>query len=221
MPANSLFQHLIQNNIVGSQGSTNFNLNNVSLTMKDKSSVGNLIQEWLGEYMRINAIHYRVKPNTQEFPDYLLDKNNSNINNLLEIKAFTKSPNFDIANFKSYARSLRGHAYRLDAKYLIFKYSLSNNIITIDNIWLKNVWEICSNSERSDIKIQWKESSPVNIRPATWYSKRAKYKPFNSRLDFVIALNKVIGTAGVDQSIQKDWLKVVKDNYKTTTGNNL
>lgn len=221
MPADDLYQQLIQSNIVGSQGSTTFNLNGVSLSIRDKSSVGNLIQEWLGEYMSINAIHNRIKLNTQEFPDYLLDPNDSDTENLLEIKVFTKSPNFDVANFTAYARSLREHAYRLDAKYLIFKYTQVGDAISIDNIWLKNVWEICSGSERSDIKIQWKQGVPVNIRPTIWYSKRTNYRPFNSRLEFVTALNRVIGTAGVDQSIQRNWLRVVQENYRDTTGNNL
>lgn len=218
MPANALYQTLVKENIIGSQGLIQFSLNNISVDIKDVSVVGNILQEWLGYFMQDKNIYYREKINTQEFPDFLLDPHDNNMQNLLEVKAFTGSPNFDVANFSAYARSLREHAYRLDAKYLIFKYSPSDQGIIIDNIWLKNVWEICSPSARSPIKIQWKQGVPFNIRPATWHSERATYKPFKTKQDFLKSLSLVIGMAGIDQSIQNNWLKVVSDNYFHHTG---
>ena len=139
--------------------------------------------------------------------------------NLLEVKAFTRSPNFDVANFSAYARSLRTHAYRLDAKYLIFKYTPTATGVVIDNVWLKNVWEICSDSKRSPVKIQWKQGDPVNIRPATWYSAKSKFTPFETRKEFVDSLSQVIGMARIDQNIQRNWHNVVSENYTATTGN--
>jgi len=221
MSAHKLYQHLLDNNVIGSKGITSFTLKGISIQVKDVSIVGNILQEWLSHYMTKHDIHYRTKLNTQEFPDYLLDQHNSNTENLLEVKAFIKSPNFDVANFNAYARSLREHAYRLDAKYLIFQYEIlkdQETAISIKNIWLRNVWEICGPSERADLKIQWKQSVPFNIRPVTWFSNRAKYQPFTTKLEFLEALAKVIGMAGVDQSVQKDWLKKVKQNYQETTG---
>jgi len=174
--------------------------------------------------MNDNNLYYRIKDNTQEFPDFLLDENDSNTENLLEVKAFINSPNFDVANFTAYARSLRTHAYRLDAKYLIFEYGLSpenNGAIFIKNIWLKNVWEICCSSDRSPVKLQWKQGDPVNIRPATWYSNRAKFQPFENKLEFVEALYQVIRMSRLDQNIQNDWLNTVKTNYQETTNSSL
>jgi len=221
MPANTLYQTLVKENIIGSQGCIKFTLNDIGVDIQDVSVVGNILQEWLGHFMQDKNIYYREKSNTQEFPDFLLDPDNSNTHNFLEVKAFTGSPNFDVANFSAYARSLRENAFRLDAKYLIFKYSPSEKGIIIDNIWLKNVWEICSPSARSPIKIQWKQGVPFNIRPATWHSQRAKYKPFESRKEFIESLSHVIGMAGIDQSIQKNWLKVVSENYQFHTGQEL
>ena len=224
MPANNLYNHLIKNNIIGSEGITTFTLKGIQIKVQDVSVVGNIIQEWLGYYMDDNTLYYRIKDNTQEFPDFLLDENNSNTENLLEVKAFIKSPNFDVANFTAYARSLRTHAYRLDAKYLIFEYGISpknNGAIFIKNIWLKNVWEICCGSDRSPVKLQWKQGDPVNIRPATWYSNRAKFQPFQNKLEFVEALYQVIRMSRLDQNIQNDWLNTVKRNYQETTNNPL
>ena len=218
MNANYLFDSLKKDNVIGSEGITIFRLSGIDVNIKDVSIVGNVLQEWLMHYMKKNGIYFRIKDNTQEFPDYLLSE--SSKQDLLEVKAFTKSPNFDIANFAAYARSLREDAYRLDAKYLILKYSkpsTETQSIVIDNIWLKNVWEIAGASERSPIKIQWKQGTPVNIRPCVWYGKPT-YPPFTSRLEFVEALSKVVGMAQLDTSIAKNWLNVVKDNYYQHTG---
>jgi type II restriction enzyme len=162
-------------------------------------------------------ISFRVKDNTQEFPDFLMD-DKSDRHDLLEIKCFKNSPNFDVANFDAYCRSLREAAYRLDANYLIFKYENSDDgVLVIKNIWLKKVWQICSKSARSAIKIQWKQSVPVNIRPATWYSTTTKNQVFETRADFIAALNKVVNT-NAPPDIQNKWQNTVENNYKQQIG---
>lgn len=219
MPIQTLYQKLLDEKIVGSEGQTMFSMQGIEIQVQDISIVGNIIQEWLEHFMLNHSISYRKKSNSQEFPDFMLGSDDRF--DLLEVKSFTGSPNFDIANFQAYARSLRENAYRLDAKYLLFRYSKCGEGIIIDNIWLKNVWEICSKSDRSEVKIQWKQGTPVNIRLSTWYSSKTKYPSFTSRVEFVTALSKVIGMAGIDQSIQKNWLKAVKENYFNTTGKEL
>lgn len=224
MSANYLYEHLLNSSIIGSEGFTTFALKGIQIQVRDVSIIGNIIQEWLSHYMDNHNIYYRTKNNSQEFPDFLLNKNNSDTKDLLEVKAFTKSPNFDVANFTAYARSLRTHAYRLDAKYLIFEYAPSpknNGSIIIKNIWLKNVWEICCGSDRSPIKLQWKQGNPENIRPATWYSERVNFHPFKNKLAFVEVLYQVIRMSRLDQSIQHDWLNTVKNNYQETTNQSL
>ena len=103
--------------------------------------------------MKTNSVYYRLVDNTQEFPDFFLDEQKNDVN-LLEVKCFTKSANFDIANFMSYCTSVMQNPHRLNADYLIFEYLADQNGITIKNIWLKKVWEICSSSDRSAVKIQ-------------------------------------------------------------------
>jgi hypothetical protein len=215
-----LFEKLKSANIIGAYGETNFELHGLKTKVRDSSVVGNVIQEWLKLFMDQNNIQYRMKKNTQEFADFLMNKTNDTTD-LLEVKCFKKSPNFDVANFQAYCRSLLTHAYRLDSDYLIIEYQEINDGIEIKNIWLKKVWEICCGSERSPVKIQWKQNQAVNIRPATWYAKKTKYPLFTTRLEFVSALKKVVDTSSVVGDVQKNWLQNIKEKYHSQTGNDL
>ncbi|MEM7071522.1 MAG: NgoBV family restriction endonuclease [Pseudomonadota bacterium] len=217
MTAIDIYNKLMQTGIISATGQIVFDMLNIQTIVKDSSIVGNVIQDWLRSFLNDQSIKYRLKSNTQEFPDFLLHPERDDID-LLEVKCFKNSPNFDIANFQAYARSLLNNPYRLDTKYLIFKYIDLHGGIIIQQIWLKNVWEICCNSERSPLKIQWKQGVPVNIRPAVWYSKKSEFKPFNTRQDFVIAIKKVLDTSSVSAGIQKDWFKKVSEKYKEQTG---
>lgn len=220
MTAKRVYNKLLQTGIINATGEITFEMHNIKTIIKDSSVVGNVMQDWLTHFLDFHKISYRLKKNTQEFPDFLMHKNRDDID-LLEVKCFKKSPNFDVANFQSYARSLLDNPYRLDADYLIFEYIDLHGGIAIKQIWLKKAWELCSGSERSPLKIQWKQGVPVNIRPATWYSNKAKYKPFQSRLEFVTAIKKVLDTSSVSAGLQKDWITKVSKKYKIQTGNEL
>lgn len=220
MTAQNVYDKLMQTGIISATGEITFEMQNIKTIVRDSSVVGNVMQDWLKSFLDAHQINYRLKPNTQEFPDFLMHPIRDDIE-LLEVKCFKKSPNFDVANFQAYARSLLDNPYRLDASYLIFEYTDLHGGIAIKRIWLKKVWEICCDSERSPLKIQWKQGVPVNIRPATWYAKKPKYQIFNSRKDFVTAVKKVLDTSSVSAGLQKDWFKKVADKYKLQTGNEL
>lgn len=219
MGANTLYQSLIQSGVVGSLGQTIFTLTDISTIVSEVSVIGYVIQDWLKDYMRQNNIHYRSSSNSQDFPDFYMHLT-EDTTDLLEVKCFTNSPNFDIANYDSYVRSLITDAYRLDANYLIFKYSVKNQGIIVDSIWLKKVWEICSPSNRTPVKLQIKQSVVYNIRPAVWYSNKTKFKPFLTRRDFVTALASVVNLKS-PPNIQKNWFSNVEKNYLFHTGNTL
>lgn len=220
MSAKRLYDELIAEGIIGAVGETHFKLHGLSTLVRDSSIVGNVIQEWLKEFMTKKGIKYRNKPNTQEFPDFLMHETD-NHTDLLEVKCFKKSPNFDVANFLAYCQSLTVNPYRLDADYLIFEYTENQTGIVIKRIWLKKVWEICCGSERADVKIQWKKNVHVNIRPATWYANRTYYPVFNTRLDFVKAIKKVLDTSASAGALQAGWITTVKNVYKKQTGQEL
>jgi hypothetical protein len=216
MSAKILFETLQQANLVGASGAIYCELLNIKTPIRDNSVVGNIIQEWLQSFMKKHNILFRIPDNSQEFPDFYMHSTEDN-KDLLEVKCFTKNPNFDVANFVAYCTSIRDNPYRLDADYLIFEYQPQNNSFSIKNVWLKKVWEICTNAERSAIKLQIKNGQIYNIRPATWYGKNVKFQPFKSRLEFVEALKKVLDTHSSADSLRKNWLDVVKKNYKLQT----
>jgi NgoBV restriction endonuclease len=220
MSAQKLYTALLASHLIGAKGEIYFELNNIKTRIQDSSVVGNIIQEWLQAFMRQAAIDYRKPDNSQEFPDFFLN-NMSDKQGLLEVKCFKDNPNFDVANFSAYCRSLSHSPYRLDADYLLIKYSEQEDGLRIDNIWLKKVWEITSASERSAIKIQWKQNVAFNIRPATWYGTRAKYTPFKTRKDFVVALKTVLDTSQIGGDWRKNWFKTVSETYKQQTGEEL
>lgn len=220
-PVEKLFQTLLSKNIVGSCGIVFFEMQGNKYQINDNSIVGNVIQSWLKSFMKMNNINYRTVDNTQEFPDFFLDKKRDDTN-LLEIKCFTGSANFDIANFLAYCRSISEKPYRLNADYLIFEYSASDDGITINNIWLKKVWEICGASERSAVKIQWKQGQPYNIRPANWYGKgKIQYPPFTSRLEFIKALQTVLNTHQSADNLRKNFVNNIATLFKNQTNEDL
>ena len=190
-PAKRLFEALLNKDVIGACGKVFFEIQGHKYQIIDNSIVGNVMNAWLKSFMNDNGIHYRMPNNTQEFPDFFLHNDRDDID-LLEVKCFTKSANFDVANFLSYSNSLIEKSYRLNSDYIIFEYTQSTDCIVINNVWLKKVWEICGASDRADLKLQIKRGQIYNIRPANWYGKgKIRHMPFASRLDFVNAIQKV------------------------------
>jgi type II restriction enzyme len=109
---------------------------------------------------------------------------------LLEVKTFddNANPAFDLANFDAYCLSVSQMPFRADADYLIFSYKLNNGVLSIKQIWLKKIWEITRPSQEWALNVQNKKGIIYNIRPATWYSERARFSTFNSKQEFIEAL---------------------------------
>ncbi|MGL6338975.1 MAG: NgoBV family restriction endonuclease [Waterburya sp.] len=213
---------LINNSVTESVGNIEFNFLNVSVNIQEKSAIGDLFQEWFAKWLKVQGISYRITSNTQEFPDFLLDSA-SNHKNLLEVKTFdySRSANFDVANFEAYCRSIRTKAYRLDADYLIFAYLLVDGQFKIEKLWLKKIWQITGNSDKYPVKCQIKQEVIYNIRPVSWYSQKAKFQPFNNRLEFVTALHQTLIQYSKTQMASNDWLNTVCQNYLSHTGQRL
>ena len=133
--ANELYNRILNSGLLSASGAINFELNGTSVTIKTTDIVGNCIQSWLKQWMIDNNIYCSEPHNTQIFPDFYLS--NETTTNLLEVKAFNynASPAFDIANFEAYCASLESKAYRLDADYIIFGYTMDN----VGNVEIKNL----------------------------------------------------------------------------------
>jgi len=219
----ALYDALKAAGIVGATGNVKLTLLNLEVTIKDKSATGNLIQEWLGNWMESKNIFHRTKDNTQEFPDFYLSE--SDTNHLLEVKTFdyTKNPNFDVAQFDAYVRSVVFEPYKLDADYLIFGYTLEDGVLTIKDIWLKKIWEITCPSGVFPIKVQQKQNKIHNIRPYNFKANSERgAQPFTSRLQFVEAIKSTLQQYDDATIADPDiWFNEVKDAYNRFTGEQL
>ncbi len=205
--------------IIGEKGVINFTLKDLTISIETKDTVGNLLQEWLKAWMMKEQIGFEENTNSQTFPDFYLDKHNQK-QDLLEVKSFDwdRGPGFDLANFDSYCNSLLVNAYRIDSDYLIFAYQMEGFVITIKNVWLKKIWELSCPSGPYPIKVQEKKSIIYNLRPSTWYSERTKFKPFNSKEEFLAALNETRYQYPQTRHTNGHWLQNVIKNYQEHTG---
>lgn len=226
LTAEKLYAKLVNDyKLIGQKGKISFTLKDITVEIETKDTVGNLIQEWIKAWMKSNNIEFANPPHSQDFPDFLLDPTKPKTG-LLEIKTFdySKSANFDVANFMAYRRSLIAHPYRLDSDYLIIGYRMNKNSLEIADVWLKKVWEITGPSEDWPLKCQVKQGEIVNIRPAKWYNtEKTTFKPFNSALEFIKAFdgNQRQWTRTQRDPITSTWLNTVLKGYKTATGRDL
>ncbi|OHB03087.1 MAG: hypothetical protein A2920_00280 [Candidatus Zambryskibacteria bacterium RIFCSPLOWO2_01_FULL_43_17] len=219
--AKTIFKKLKQDGIVGAEGEIGFDLLGVTVSVSDKSAVGTLLQEWLGQWMTANKIYHRSHQNSQMPPDFFLSK--SDEIDLLEVKTFDfiKSPNFDVANFDAYVRDLKDKSFRLDADYLILGYTLNNGVIKVNNIWLRKVWEITCPSKGYTLKTQVKQGKIYNIRPYNFKSMSKGFQPFKDRLGFVTAIRETLAKHTNDRLKADEWFKDVEKSYKKFSGASL
>jgi type II restriction enzyme len=218
--ASELYNELVENfKIKEKIGSVEIKLGNITAKYNGKDAIGDLLQEWLGEWMKSKNFYFRTKVNTQEFPDFLLDTTDDK--GLLEIKTFNANatPAFDIANYNSYCKSLLKNPERLNADYLILSYKMENSELSVDNVWLKKVWEISGTSGANPINLQTKYKQPYNLRPVKWYSAKAKNKPFASKVEFLNAISEThLKYPGHSDSYSENWLELVEAKYLENTG---
>lgn len=206
--------------LIGQTGSIRFTVKDLSILVKKKDTVGNLLQEWLKAWFVESNIDFDENTNSQTFPDFFLNKNDHK-KELLEVKSFDfdRGPGFDLANFDSYCASLLEDAYRLDSNYLILAYQMDNHgQISVKDVWLKKIWELACGSGTYPVKVQEKKGVIYNIRPGIWYSDRAKYRPFGSKEDFLSALNETRYRYPQTRHSNGHWLANVLRNYEAHTG---
>lgn len=211
--------------IIGEKGNIKFTLKDLTILVKSKDTVGNLVQEWLAAWLLSNDIEHTLKPNTQDFPDLNLDITDPE-KGLVEVKSFDydKAANFDVANFMAYRRSIIEFPYRLDSDYLIFGYRMIDGAIEIVDVWLKKIWEITGPSGNWNLKCQVKQGDLVNIRPIKWYKNSGtKYKPFKSALEFLEAFQENQYKYGKTRHEPATalFLDKIKAGYTASTGKSL
>lgn len=209
--SNEIHEDLIKN-VKGKEGTIYFSLADICLTIDKTDTVGKTLQEWLREYIHSNKYYFREPDNTQAFPDFFLSEKNDE--NLLEIKSFhySNSPAFDIANFDSYCAKIENEPYCLYADYLIFGYEMINGNITIEDVWLKKIWEIAGTSKRFPLKTQYKRGMIYNIRPSSEF-KYYRQPVFEDEIKFLKAVEGTIRQYHGDDKAD-EWKNNFCENYK-------
>lgn len=199
------------------EGRIRFFLGDVDIIVKQKDVVGNIIQEWLEGWLRKNNIAFDTNVNTQMPPDIFLDPDN-HTKELLEVKAFnySASPGFDIADFKAYAQEIIVSPFMLHTKYMIFGYNMSDDgIVTIKDIWLKNVWEICRSMDGWPLNVQYKNKVINKIRPAKWFGIKSKFPIFKSLGDYLSAIEETLFGYPDTHALARGWRKKIADSYNS------
>lgn len=217
LTSQELYEILTSIDWANNHGHISFNLGGLDVILNTTDPVGIAIQSWLGEFMRNKNIYFREQQNSQEFPDYFLGECNDK--NLLEVKSFNydRVPAFDIANFDSYCDSLRNNPYKLDADYIIFGYTMSENgEVCIKDIWLKKVWEIAGNSQKYPLKVQEKRGVIYNIRPNSQF-KHDKPVVFSNKFQFIEAIYYTL-VLYKDKTFADIWLSDFRSSYREYYG---
>ncbi len=220
LSAQELYKKLVEDyQLIGQTGIINFTLKDLTVSIESKDTVGNLIQDWLVQWMKREQLSFEENPSSQTFPDIYLNVDDKK-RDLLEIKTFDweRGAGFDLANFESYCGSLLTNAYRLDSDYLIIAYKMEDTKITIKNVWLKKIWELSGGSGTYPIKVQEKKQVIYNLRPINWYSDRSTFKAFDSKENFLKALNETRYQYSKTHHDNSHWLKKVIKNYTEHTG---
>lgn len=201
----------------GASGSITFCLKDYQITVEQNNVVGNILEEWLDKWMTNKGIEH-VHNKKQESPDFWLNPEEMN-SDWLEVKSFTGSPNFDVAAFRSFINLIIEKPWKLHSKHLLIKYRMENGIITIENLWLKNLWEICCTSAKWPVRVQYKNKVIVNIRPSVWYSANPEFPSFESLEDFLAALDETIYKYhDTRNTIAETWVEQVCQSYRKFYG---
>jgi type II restriction enzyme len=215
---------LNEDKILELQGQIQFNMGDISIVVKQKDVVGNIMQEWLQGWFDRKGIDYAVNENTQMPPDFFLNPDDKT-KELLEVKAFNRkaSPGFDIADFRMYEEEIIQKPYMLNVDYLIFEYDMSEDgIVKIVDIWLKKVWQITRRMKDWPINLQIKNNVVHKIRPAVWYSNsRTDYVVFERLEDFVSAIEETVYQNPKTREEAGTWKQEFLHSYELETGQKL
>jgi hypothetical protein len=142
----------------------------------------------------------------------------SDTSDFLEIKTFNADagPRFDLANFDAYCTSLLEIPERFD--YLILSYQMIDGELSIDNIWLKKIWQISSGSRPNPVKLQTKRRQIYNLRPCTWYARNPTFPAFETKQDFLKAIEATQQNYSQCEQYRENWLNRVATKYFENTG---
>ena len=220
--ARELYKILILDYRIKSLGGfIKFQLGDIDVAIKRRDVIGDVIQAWVGEWLRRSRFDFMANPIPQMPPDIYLNKKNLR-KDWLEIKAFNcaDNPRFSIAAFEFFARDLIERPWHLDADYLIFGYVLNDatGMLRISDIWLKKIWEITKTMAEWPLTVQFRNGTANEIRPCNWYARRTGSKVFDCLEDFLSAFRESLYMDSKMYCRASQWEKKFKRAYKNYYG---
>jgi type II restriction enzyme len=179
---------IIKNDLPKLRGGTiSFEMGGMVIPVDNLDIMGGMLQCWIREYLRDrHGVKLFPNPHTQEFPDFFMEEGGVG---MLELKCFdsTKNPNFDLANFDKYLRSLLSPGNDdISADFLVLGYAADRGRISIREVYLKKIWQMTGPSPTNVLNLQVKQGKPVNIRPKDF---RTNSGIFHSEEEFLKALD--------------------------------
>lgn len=225
LTAQQIYDKLIYEDKIGSvRGQIRFHLGDVSIVVKKKDVVGNILQEWLEGWLDSRGVDFDTNPNTQMPPDVFLEPRN-HTRNLLEVKAFNResSPGFDIADFKAFVRELIEKPYYLETDFLIFGYVMDEQTgdVIIRDLWLKKIWEITKTMDSWPITVQYKNGILQKMRPGNWFTDRGNGKVFDSLTDYLAAFEETVYQNPETRQYAAQWKNRFKRSYYNHYGKDI
>lgn len=227
MTAQEIYDTLVnRDGIKTAKGQISFNLCDIEVIVKNKDIVGGAIENWVNQWLIDNNVEFEFNAVTQSKPDLYLDTNNHE-KNLLEVKAFNrdKGAAFDLADFVGFAFELIHKPYLLDLDCLVFGYEMNEETgdIKVRDIWLKKIWELAATSGEWPLKVQGTKDKSIikKVRPGTWYSNGARFKCFESKLDFLSAYEQTLFDYQATRARASNWKFQLKQSYRRHYGEEL
>lgn len=108
--------------------------------------------------------------------------------------------------------------YKLQSNYLLIKYKMDGGVVTIEDCWLKKIWEISCPSAKWPIKVQDKRGIIYNLRPATWYSNKMEFPVFKCIEYFLSAIEETVYKYPDTHTKGAIWADRIKRSYKNYYG---
>lgn len=228
MTVDEIYDKLVNDDkILTRKGRITFSLGDISIIVRQRDVVGNIMQEWLEGWLKKNGVEYALNENTQMPPDFYLDPDDRK-KDLMEIKAFNykSSPGFDIADFRMYEKEIAQKPWMLNVTYLIFGYDMADDgVVTIKKIWKKKVWEMSrpmasggTNKKIWPINLQIKGGTVHKIRPGKWYAKNTRFAFYDNVEDFISAVEETVYLNKDTRDDGPGWLQTITRNYEDYYG---
>ncbi|MCL2663284.1 MAG: NgoBV family restriction endonuclease [Oscillospiraceae bacterium] len=175
---------------------------------KSNDIIGNCVQEWIPQWLSDNGLELEANESSQVFPDFTANING--VKHDMEIKCwnYTNNPAFDLANFDGFYREVYTHPNKLHAKYLVFGYTPTMHGFRINNVYLKNLWELTSRAQKYPIGLQVKQEQPYAIRPYAFHKRPTEC--FANIQEFVRAIYETRKMFALENRIDPDmWYETV------------